>query len=85
MVAEHAVNQDNHMYFKNTTILTKQSGYTNIIIHEIIKVNLHKTFNREESYQFSPAWKTILQTLKQQGECRECYKNTKPSDTTQFR
>lgn len=36
------------------------------VIQEAIKFNLHHIFNREAGCQLGPAWKKLIQTIKQQ-------------------
>jgi hypothetical protein len=51
--------------------LAKLPNYTTRRIWEATEISLHENFSEEGGYQFSPAWKIIIHTGKQQRGCHK--------------
>jgi hypothetical protein len=60
-VAEHAINLDHAIQWKDTTILGHSKGYWDRLTKEAIEIRLEKkNFNRDEGFHLSRTWNPIL-------------------------
>jgi hypothetical protein len=69
------LNQGHQICFEDVVALAELPNCTTRGIWEAIEISLHENFSEEGGYQFSPAWKIIIHTIKQQ---RVCDKHTLP-------
>jgi len=65
--AEHSINLDHHIQFKDTSQYPGHiSGCLECIIKEAIEIELHPdNMNKEECFSLSKSWNPLLQTPKE--------------------
>jgi hypothetical protein len=64
-VAEHSIELDHRIQFRNTAILASKSRYLDRIIMEAIAIELHpNNMNKETGFCLNKSWKPIICFLK---------------------
>jgi hypothetical protein len=64
-VAEHSIELDHRIQFRNTAILTSKSHYLDRIIMEAIEIVLHQNnMNKEAGFCLNKSWKPLICSLK---------------------
>jgi hypothetical protein len=60
-IAKHALQEDHMIQWANTDVLHREEKHMKRLILEAIEVGKNKNnFNREDGFQLSKAWKTLI-------------------------